>query len=117
MPERNALDTVALNSSHWGAFEAIVRDGRVTETRGFAKDPDPSPILASIPDALHHPSRVAQPGVRTGWLKDREGRNREGRGGDQYVLVSWKFALDLIADEIRRVIRERGNQAIFAGSY
>ena len=110
-------DPPALNGSHWGAFEPIVADGRVTEARPFAKDPDPSPLLRSIPDAVYHHSRVAQPAVRTGWLEHGPGGARDRRGADRYVAVSWDRALDLIAGEIKRVIRDRGNQAIYAGSY
>ena len=107
----------ALNHSHWGTFEPVVVDGRVTEARPFARDPDPSPMLPSIADALHHHSRIAQPAVRAGWLDDGPGGARERRGADRYVAVTWERALDLIADEIKRVIRDRGNQAIYAGSY
>ena len=110
-------DPPALNGSHWGAFEPIVADGRVTEVRPFAKDPDPSPLLRSIPDAVYHHSRVAQPAVRTGWLEHGPGGARDRRGADRYVPVSWDRALDLIAGEIKRVIRDRGNHAIYAGSY
>ncbi len=107
----------ALNGSHWGAFEPIVVEGRVTEARGFARDPDPSPMLRSIPDSVHHRSRVAKPAVRAGWLENGPGGARDRRGADGYVSVSWERALDLIADEIKRVIGERGSQAIYAGSY
>ncbi|MGB6553285.1 MAG: molybdopterin-dependent oxidoreductase [Candidatus Binataceae bacterium] len=117
MSQSPPLSPPDLNSSHWGAFEAVVVDGRVTETRGFSKDPDPSPMLRSIPDALHHRSRVARPAVRAGWLDNGPGGACERRGADRYIEVTWNRALDLIADEIRRVIHERGNQAIFAGSY
>jgi biotin/methionine sulfoxide reductase len=110
-------DPPALNGSHWGAFEPIVDDGRVTEARPFAKDPDPSPLLRSIPDAVYHHSRVAQPAVRTGWLEHGPGGARDRRGADRYVPISWDRALDLIAGEIKRVIRDRGNHAIYAGSY
>ncbi|MGO9452599.1 MAG: molybdopterin-dependent oxidoreductase [Candidatus Binataceae bacterium] len=106
-----------LNGSHWGAFEPIVVDGRVTETLPFAKDPDPSPILRSIPDALYHRSRVTCPALRAGWLDDGPGGARDRRGADRYIAVSWERALDLIAGEIKRVIHDRGNEAIFAGSY
>ncbi|MBV8137999.1 MAG: molybdopterin-dependent oxidoreductase [Deltaproteobacteria bacterium] len=106
-----------LNSSHWGAFEAVVVEGRMIAARPFVKDPDPSPILRSIPDGLYHPTRVAQPAVRVGWLEGGPGATREGRGADRYVSVSWEHALDLIANEIKRVICERANQGIFAGSY
>jgi biotin/methionine sulfoxide reductase len=106
-----------LNSSHWGAFEPVVIDGRVTETRSFTEDPDPSPLLGSIPDALYHRSRVMRPVVRAGWLEHGAGGRHEWRGADRYVSVSWERALALVADEIKRVIRDHGNQAIFAGSY
>ena len=62
-------------------------------------------------------SRVAQPAVRAGWLEHGPGGARDRRGGDRFVTVSWERALDLVEGEIRRVIRERGNQAIYAGSY
>jgi biotin/methionine sulfoxide reductase len=107
----------ALNHSHWGTFEPIVADGRLTEVRPFAKDPDPSPLLRSIPDAVHHASRVARPAVRAGYLDNGPGGARDRRGADRYVEVSWERALDLVADELKRVIRERGNQSIYAGSY
>jgi biotin/methionine sulfoxide reductase len=117
MSENIPLSPPALNSSHWGAFETVVVEGRVTEARPFAKDPDPSPLLASISDSLYHHSRIAQPAVRTGWLENGPGGARDRRGADRYVPVTWERALDLIADELSRVIRARGNQAIFAGSY
>ncbi len=104
------------HSSHWGAFEAELRDGRVVGARPFAKDPDPSPIIRSIPDALYDASRVAAPMVRKGWLEQRD-RARARRGNDVFVPVSWDRALDLVAAELRRVKERHGNAAIFAGSY
>src|ERR1700719_1806064 len=98
-------DAPALNHSHWGTFEPVVVDGRVTEARPFARDPDPSPLLRSIPDALHHGSRVAHPAVRAGFLEHGPGGARDRRGADRYVSVTWERALDLVADELKRVIR------------
>ncbi|HTY56173.1 MAG TPA: molybdopterin-dependent oxidoreductase [Candidatus Binataceae bacterium] len=108
---------MGLNSSHWGAFEPVVHGDRLTDAQPFAKDRDPSPLLKSISDAVHDRSRVATPAVRLGWLKDGPGRNTHRRGADRYVSVSWDRALDLVEEEVRRTIREHGNQAIFAGSY
>ena len=39
--------------SLWGAFSAEVHDGRVVGVEPFGEDPTPSPLLASIPDAVH----------------------------------------------------------------
>ncbi|MGC1529674.1 MAG: molybdopterin-dependent oxidoreductase, partial [Bradyrhizobium sp.] len=117
MSEKLTSSAPALNHSHWGTFEPVVVDGRVTGARPFARDPDPSPMLPSIADVLHHHSRIAQPAVRAGWLEHGPGGARDRRGADRYVSVSWERALDLVADELKRVIRERGNEAIYAGSY
>ncbi len=105
------------HSSHWGAFVAHVRDGRMVGFDPFAKDPEPSPILNSIQDAVYDESRVAQPMVRKGWLEHGPGSNTQGRGAEPFVPVSWERALDLVAAEIRRVRNEHGNESIFAGSY
>ena len=102
-----------IHSSHWGAFESIVEDGRLTQVRPFSHDATPSPILASIPEAVHHPVRVARPSIREGWLKHRD-RNR---GAGRFVEVGWDEALDIVAEELERVKAAHGNEAIFAGSY
>ena len=105
------------HSSHWGAFTAEMRGGRFVDVHPFEKDPSPSPILHSMPDALYDKSRVARPMVRESWLKHGPGGNREARGGEPFVPVSWEKALDLVAGEIRRVKEAHGNEAIFGGSY
>ena len=38
--------------SHWGAFTALVEDGRVVGCEPFAHDPAPSPMLEAIPQAM-----------------------------------------------------------------
>ncbi len=106
-----------VNSSHWGAFEAEVRDGRVVRTRPVAGDPDPSPMVEAIPDALDSGARVRYPSVRRSWLEQGPGASRELRGVEPFVAVSWEVALDLVAEELQRVRRDHGNAAIFGGSY
>src|SRR5438552_3964029 len=41
----------------------------------------------------------------------------ERRGCDDFVEVGWPEALDLVAEELRRVREVHGNEAIFGGSY
>ena len=79
------------NHSHWGSFYAEVENGRVVGVRPFERDPDPSPLIEAIPDAVHSKTRVAQPVVREGWLKDgpasREGsRSFRCRGNVRSIL-------------------------------
>src|SRR4051812_20564752 len=56
--------TLVPSHSHWGAFLAEVEDGRVVGVRPFARDPDPSPLIRSIPAAVHSETRIARPMVR-----------------------------------------------------
>ena len=105
------------HSAHWGAFTAQVDDGRVVGVKPFKEDPNPTPILKGMAEALYHDCRVAEPMIRKGWLENGPGGKRELRGGDPFIPVSWEKALDLVADELVRVRREHGNEAIFGGSY
>jgi len=102
-----------IHSSHWGAFEAIVENGRLVDAKPFERDAAPSPILKAIAPGVTHELRIRQPAVREGWLKGRDRNRGEGR----FVEVSWEAALDLVAEELDRVKSEHGNEAIFAGSY
>ncbi len=109
-----ARSTTKVTSSHWGAFEADVEDGRIVATRPFAADPQPSAISSILPAAVHHRSRVLRPSVRRGWLATR---GRGGRGSEDFVALPWDEALDIAASEIDRVRKTHGNEAIFGGSY
>lgn len=104
-------------TSHWGTFTAEVEDGKLVGVRPFAKDPEPSPIIHSVAEAVYDESRVSRPMFRKGWLDHGPGGTREKRGAEPFVAVPWDEALDLVAAEIERVRTEHGNQAIFGGSY
>ena len=107
--------TLVRNHSHWGAFLAEVKNGRVVGVRPFEHDPDPSPLIEAIPAAVHSPTRIARPMVRQGWLAQGPGHG-EGRGREPFVPVSWERALELVAGELARVKREHGHAAIMGGS-
>ena len=55
--------------SHWGAFNASWRHGKLVGAVPFDFDPDPSPLIEAIPDSVHSPLRIARPMIRAGWLK------------------------------------------------
>ena len=98
--------------AHWGAFTALVEDGRLIGCEPFSRDPAPSDMLAAMPDMVHSPLRIARPAIREGW---REGRPRTGADG--FHEVSWDEALDTVAGELKRVRATHGDKAIFGGSY
>jgi biotin/methionine sulfoxide reductase len=101
--------------THWGAFEAVSDGERLTEVRPWPGDPEPMPLIENVASAQHHPTRIAQPHVRRGWLE--HGPGAPGRGSDPYVAVSWETATDLLAGELRRVYGEYGAEAVYGGSY
>ena len=98
--------------AHWGAFTALVENGRVIGCEPFSRDPAPSPMLEAIPAMVHSPLRVARPAIREGW---REGKERTG--ADRFIEVSWDEALDGVAQELARVRDKYGATAILGGSY
>jgi biotin/methionine sulfoxide reductase len=103
------------HAAHWGYFDAVVQDGRVTGVRPFGRDPFPGSLIQSIPDVVHAPSRIDRPYVREGWLRGE--RRGSVRGRDSFVPVSWDRVTRLVAEETRRVRAEHGDASIFGGSY
>ena len=103
-------------ATQWGVYDVDVVDGRIASVRGIDLDPDPSPIGDALVDGVHS-LRIERPAVRQGWLDGGPGRARDRRGAEPFVEVDWDVALRLAADEIDRVRTERGNEAIYGGSY
>ncbi|MFP1920943.1 molybdopterin-dependent oxidoreductase [Lonsdalea quercina] len=103
--------------AHWGAFTAVVEDGRLIGCEPFAADPDPSPMLDSIVPLVYSPQRIRKPAVRRSWLAKRENSDTSLRGKEPFVEVDWDVALDLVAEENRRVRDRYGADGLFAGSY
>ncbi|WP_376087934.1 molybdopterin-dependent oxidoreductase [Roseomonas sp. CCTCC AB2023176] len=103
------------HAAHWGYFDAVVRDGRVTEARPFGLDPFPGSLLRSIPDVVHAECRVDRPYARRGWLRGE--RRGSTRGQDPFVPLTWDQATRLIAEETARTRAEQGDAAILGGSY
>src|SRR5436305_10484593 len=109
------LDGMTAHLTHWGAFEAVSDGDRLTEVRPWRGDPEPTPLIENVAAAHRHPTRVAQPYVRLGWLE--RGPGAPGRGSGPYVPVSWERAIELLAGELRRVYSEHGPEAVYGGSY
>jgi biotin/methionine sulfoxide reductase len=104
------------HSSHWGAFSALPLGDRKIEILPDPRDPDPSALLGNIPASVSHSARIARPAARRGWLEDGPAPD-ERRGRDEFVPLSWSRALDLVAEELRRVYTAHGSRAVFGGSY
>lgn len=107
---------MTFTSLHWGAYRPQVVDGKLQALKPVEWDSDPSPIGDSVAEAITSPTRVMRPAVRRSFL-EQQGGSPQLRGQEPFVEVSWDDALDLVANELRRVKAQHGNQAIFGGSY
>ncbi len=103
--------------SHYGAYTAVVEEGRLVDAKPFEKDSDPAPLLHAVPEATHHETRISRPMIRKGWLENGPQSAPSPRGAEPFVPVSWDKALDLVAAEVDRVKQEHGSRSIYAGSY
>ena len=107
-----------ITSSHWGAFRVKTEGDRIIGVEPFEEDPNPSSISQWLPEAIHHRSRVTKPSFRRGWLKGHgANRSQQKRGAEDFVELPWDEALDIVAEELKRVRQAHGNNSIFGGSY
>lgn len=106
-----------LTSTHWGSYHAVTESGHLKDMVPFDRDGDPSPIGKGIIDVIDDPLRITRPMVRRGWLEGRRGERRGRRGEDDFVSLDWDEVIVLAGDELKRVISQHGNSAIYAGSY
>lgn len=109
-------DDLVLTTSHWGAFSARARNGRIVEIVPFADDPAPTPMINGFTEFYDHATRVRRPAVRESWMRHGPGACPERRGVDPFVEVSWDEALDLVAAELADARAKGGNRSIFGGS-
>jgi trimethylamine-N-oxide reductase (cytochrome c) len=109
-------EKTVLTASHWGVVEAVTRGGKLVQVRPFAKDASPTKMIKAFPDRVYSTSRIAHPMVRKSFLKNGAAGDPSLRGADEFVRVSWDDALDLVANELKRVKTKYGNAAIFPGT-
>jgi len=100
-------------ATHWGSYEVDTQDDEVIDVRPVPEDAEPSLIGQNYRGILRDRMRIRRPAVRRGWLEGR----RNGRGAEDFIEISSDEAIELISNEIDRVRREHGNEAIFGGSY
>lgn len=105
------------NGTHFGPFQANIKGGHFTSVEPFKDDAFVSPMIQAIPARTYSPTRVKYPYVREGYLKNRHNSDTSKRGSEKFVRVTWDEALDLVADEIKRVQEKHGYKSIYAGSY
>jgi molybdopterin guanine dinucleotide-containing S/N-oxide reductase-like protein len=89
------------------------------EVRGQVFEPSPKtlipPYTLAYKKRVYSPNRILYPLKRIDWDPKGE-RNPQNRGKSKYVRISWDEALELIVNEIQRVIKQYGPYAILSQS-
>jgi trimethylamine-N-oxide reductase (cytochrome c) len=109
------------HASHYGPFEAIVKDGKFVGVQPmYELDARPTEMLMyGMVDRTYDKTRILYPMVRKSYLEnwDKEDRKVELRGKEPYVRVDWDTALRLTAKAIIDTIDKHGNEGLFSSSY
>jgi len=117
----NSFPNRIFHASHYGPFEAVVRDGRLIGINTIVElDARPTEMLTyGVADRVYDETRIDYPMVRKSYLAGWQtgDTHPELRGKEEYVRVDWDTALKLTAKAIVDTIEEHGNQAILSTSY
>lgn len=101
-------------SSHWGTFRVTGQDDQIA-LHDLPQDAEPARIAKGWVSAMQNAdARIGRPAIRKGWL---EARDTDRSGEATFVELPWDEALDITAQELKRVTTEHGNQSLYAGSY
>ncbi len=117
----NSFSGRVFSASHFGPFEAVVRDGRIIEISAMPElDQRPTEMLMyGVLDRVYDKSRIDYPMVRKSYLEGWKSGDvkPELRGKEEYIRVDWDTALKLTAKAIVDTVATYGNQAILSTSY
>ncbi len=117
----NSFSGRTFHASHFGPFEAVVRDGKLVGINTMMElDARPTEMLTyGVMDRTYDKTRVNYPMVRKSYLEGWEtGDTRpELRGKEEWVRVDWDTAWSLAAKALLDTATDHGNEAIFSSSY
>ena len=117
----NSFSGRTFHASHYGPFEAVVRDGKIVGINAMMElDARPTEMLTyGILDRTYDKTRVNYPMVRKSYLEGWESGDTkpELRGKEEWVRVDWDTAWSLAAKALLDTATNHGNEAIFSSSY
>lgn len=117
----NAFAGRTFHATHYGPFEAVVRDGKLMGINAMMElDARPTEMLTyGVMDRTYDKSRIDYPMVRKSYLEGWETGDvkPELRGKEPYVRVDWDTAWSLTAKALLDTATNHGNEAIFSSSY
>lgn len=106
-----------ITGAHWGVLKLTIKDGKVTKSEPWAKLTNTdNPLWYQTPDMIYK-SRVRHAYVRKSYLANPDKPKPELRGKEEFVQVPYEDAIKLAAKELLKTRKQKGDNAICAGSY
>lgn len=112
----NLNEGVGISACRWGIVHPVVKGGRVVELLPFKYDYAPSPNIQGLAEIPYCEARIRYPMVRESYLKDGI-KSKDKRGEERFVRVSWEKAIELVANEIKRMYDDFGPSSVYGSSY
>lgn len=110
------IETSSFSFSWHGPVYTKTVNGRLVSTSGYNEAFHKNAVAKSIPEYVYSTSRIKYPMVRKSYLQNGPGAKREARGSEGFVRVGWDKATELIANELKRVIKDHGNASILTNT-
>ncbi|HLJ58148.1 MAG TPA: molybdopterin-dependent oxidoreductase [bacterium] len=109
-------ERVLTSADSEGLLNVHVKDGRIVRVSSLDyPNNEASPMGLNWHHRVYASDRILYPMVRVGWKPG--GGDPATRGVPRYRRVSWSEALDLVAQELKRVKGRYGNEAILGGVF
>lgn len=106
-----------ITAAHWGILKATIKDGKVIKSEPWQKTSSvPNSLQYTIPELISN-SRIKAPMVRKSYLENPDSPKPELRGKDEWVEVKYEEAIKLVANELKKTRKQKGENSVFAGSY
>ena len=104
-------------AAHWGALKVTVKNGKIVKSTNAFEGYAFNNMQTTVGDLINgkRANRIKAPMVRKSYL-EKKANNRELRGNDEWVEVSYEQAIKLVADEVAKIRKEKGASGIY-GSY
>ena len=111
------LNGEVVTGAHWGILKITLKDGKIVKSEPFTKGKVENPLQSVTHDLVYTESRIRYPMVRKSFLADPKNPKPELRGKEEWVRVSYKEAIKLISQALKRTYKEKGPTGVFGGSY
>ncbi|RAX51728.1 trimethylamine-N-oxide reductase TorA [Helicobacter sp. 16-1353] len=106
-----------VSAAHWGMIKHTIENGKIIASNPYLEGKTPNPLQNYTADLVYTNARIRYPMARKSYIENPDNPKPELRGRDEWVRLDYDTAIKLIAYELKKTRREKGDSSIYAGSY